>query len=102
MNIIISQTTSEKDKLYDQECKEVLSHKSVLSCLLHTFASDDKTEELEKKLEHKQDLDRDLSILHEGKMICDVYFSFDVSNQTRLYVNVEAQNEANPRLFYRF
>lgn len=99
---IIKKTTSERKKLYDEECKALLSQPIFLarilkSCIPEVQPFEEK--ELVKILESVHvETEKDLSILEERQMRCDIFFKMKLPTKQELYFDIEIQNEDNPRI----
>ena len=114
LNELIDLTTSSKKIMYDNCCKELLGHKQVLARIIKAFVDEAKhlsLEEIEDLIgdvsignfplepHHMQVLNNEDVILGEGTLYYDIRFLLDINDsqlEMRLYIDVEAQNKANP------
>ena len=114
MSQVIDVTTSNQKIMYDNCSKHILANKQVLSRIIKSFVKEANhlsIKEIEQRIgdvnignfpvkpHHLQVLNNEDVILGEGTLYYDVRFSIDIASQeieTRLYMDIEAQNKANP------
>lgn len=116
---IIVETTNEMKKQYDQACKKLLSDSQLLARIIkytvkevqeyslieiESFIRNVTVDEVNVHPGRRiHTLNNEIAFKDEGKSNFDVYFYIDIPQgkqievNLRLYINIEAQNEYNPK-----